>query len=276
MSFNLKKNIIIMIFLISGFYAFSYENKYYLDFNTSDFEPSSFLTEGSTKYSAECLSSNDELPWVPKDSKNASIIIKNCDTKDIIISSGYVKKDKPDLYEKNARPKTILIEYLQSKKSKTVTLKDTSEPQTINIFSPTQASETIKLTFTENYKGSKYSDLCINYICKPVHKRESTSSVSDYASFDYYFSDISTVESFYDKNVKIIAGGKTFLIYNNNDFPEIRVDNFIVDFDITISYPEGIMIVPKSATEIEVSLMCAGERQTFLFNPNTFKATAIK
>lgn len=100
-----KKSFIVLAFFLISTFIFAAENNFFLDFNESDFEVSSFLIEGKTEYAKNKLSSNDELPWVPKTANDAYVIIKNCDTKDIIISSGYVSKEKPDLFEKKLVPK---------------------------------------------------------------------------------------------------------------------------------------------------------------------------
>ncbi len=255
---------------------YSHEYKHFLDFVSSDFSVSSYLKEGAVEYSAKCLSANDELPWVPEKAENASIIIHNCDTKNIVISSGYVKVGRSDLYEKNSRPKTIVIEYLTSNKKKTVELKDTSEPQSINLFAPAERSEPVKLTFVENYKGSKYSDLCVNYICKGVGKRKPTESIADIKQIKFYKGDSGEVEPFWEKNVKIKIDDNEFLIYNNNGFPEVRVNDFIVDLDMQMSYAEAVKIVKKSPVQFEITLSCDNQKETHLFDFETFSLKFIK
>ena len=266
-----KKYFSIFVFLLISNLIFAVDNNFFLDFNESDFEVSSFLTEGKTEYSQNKLSSNDELPWVPKTVNNAYVIIKNCDTKDIIISSGYVSKERPDLFEKNARPKVLVIEYLNSKKSKRIELKDSAEPQIINIFSPKEESEPIKISFIENYKGSKYSDLCINYICKAVCKRNPTISI-DSATLDFeeHRSFGEYIDSFYDKNVEIIIGQDNFLIYNNNNFPEVKINNFIVNLDISASYSEAFSIKIIDGKKYEIGISCDDTSEYFIFDKETF------
>lgn len=259
--------IFIQILMIS---VYSHDYKYFLDFLPSDFTVSSYLKEGSVEYSEKCLSSSDELPWVPKDSKNASVVIRNCDTKDIVISSGYVKAGREDLYQKNSRPKTVVIEYLNSNKKKTVELKDTSEPQRINVFAPAEKSEPIKLNFVENYSGSKYSDLCINYICKGVGKINPTASIADISKLDFSIGYLSEESSFWDQNVKFTSGGNEFLIYQNNGFPEIRINGFIVDLNMQMSYAEVVSVVRKSPEQFQIILSCDNQKEIYLFDVKTF------
>lgn len=265
-----KKFLILVIIQILSVNIWAKENKYFLDFNTSDFEVSSYLKEGSVEYSAKCLSAGDELPWVPEKPDNASIVINNCDTKDIVISSGYVKSDRPDLYEKNSRPKTVVIEYLDSNKKKTVELKDTSDPQLINIFLPEQKSEPFKLVFSEVYKGIKYSDLCINYICKGIVKRQPTKSIENMNQLAFTSGEIGNVEPFWGNNVKIKTGKNEFLIYNNNGFPEIRFNGIILNLDMKMSYAECVKISKKSESQFEIMLSCDNEKETFLFDLEDF------
>ena len=272
-----KKVFTIFAFFLISTFIFAAENNFFLDFNESDFEVSSFLIEGKTEYSQNKLSSNDELPWVPKTANNAFVIIKNCDTKDIIISSGYVSKERPDLFEKNARPKILLIEYLNSKKNKKIELKDTYEPQTINIFSPKEESETIKISFIENYKGSKYSDLCINYICKAVCKRNPTFSInSSTLDFEEHRSFGEFIDSFYDKNLKVMIGQDIFLIYKNNNFPEIKINNFIVNLNISASYSEAFGVRIIDGNKYEISISCDDTSEYFIFDKESYTIEKTK
>lgn len=268
------KKLIIVTGLIATLssYVFANDNNYFLNFNTEDFQVSDYLVEGKIEYSAKCLSSNDELPWVPKNSNDASIVIKNCDTKDIVISSGYVSKNKKDLYEKNARPKTIRIEYLKSKDTKTVELKDTSEPQVVNLFSPQQASEKVRLVFVENYAGSKYSDLCINYICKAVCKREPTDSRKDFDSIEFETNRLPCSTSIWESNLKLLSGQNVIHIYRNNNFPEVKLNGFIINFDIKMQYCEIVKCDYVSADEIKITFGCDSQRETFILNVKEYKA----
>lgn len=266
-----KRYFIGLLFFIISNFTFAMENNFFLEFNESDFEVNSFLIEGKTEYSKKNLSSNDELPWVPKNSENAYIIINNCDTKDIVISSGYVSKDRPDLFAKNARPKILFIEYLNSKKNKNIELKDTPEPQIINIFSPKDESEPIKISFVEKYNGNKYSDLCINYICKAVCKRNPTNSINtNELIFEENRSSSSFMDSFYDKNVKIIINKDILLIYNNNNFPEVKFNNFILNLDISMQYSEAFGIKQINDKEYEIILSCDDTKEYFTFDKESF------
>lgn len=272
----MKKVLFLVISQLLMFSVHSHEYKHFLDFVSSDFTVSSYLKEGSVEYSAKCLSSNDELPWVPESAENASIVIRNCDTKDIVISSGYVKAGRTDLYEKNSRPKKIVIEYQKSNKKKTVELKDTSEPQRINLFSAAEKSEPVKLIFIENYKGSKYSDLCVNYICKGVGKIKPTESIADIKQLEFSIGDSNSVEPFWETNVKIKIDDNEFLIYNNNGFPEIKINDFIVDLNMQMSYAECIKISRKSPGQFEIVLSCDNQKETHLFSSETFSIQNIK
>lgn len=114
----MKKNLLFFLLILFSVGMYAEEEYLYLPFRSFDVSVSSYLTEGDIQYSEENLSPESKLPWVPDGSnngKNAKIVIKNCFSKEIYISSGYVKTGREDLYYKNARPKIIEI-YLKEKK----------------------------------------------------------------------------------------------------------------------------------------------------------------
>ncbi len=166
------KNIILIICMFfSSMQIFSAEKKY-IPFPENRIEVSSFLTEGKTEYSGKCLSPDVEQPWVPaggNNGKNATITIKDCSAMDIYISIGYVSKSRPDLYEKNSRPKKVLAKFAETGKTKEFMLKDSKEPQQLKLIDSAEEfaahpRNTIVLSFPEVYEGTKFKDLCVNFI----------------------------------------------------------------------------------------------------------------
>ena len=179
----MKKIIALMIIFCAC--GFIFAEKKFTAFAPEELEVSSFLTEGKTKFSKECLSPDYALPWVPaggNNGKGQSITIKDCTAMDIYISIGYVSKDRPDLYEKNSRPKKVSVRFAETGREKVFCLKDTKEPQLLKIIESEEEffvrpRNTLILTFPEVYEGTKYKDLCVNFI--------GVNNVFSGISFDY-------------------------------------------------------------------------------------------
>ena len=138
------------------------------NFNTIT-KSSSFLVEGEIEYNAEKLLSPLGGPWATENNGiNEYIellwsddeIYKN-GVDFIAICSGYISYEKPYLYEYNSRPKRIEIHDLDNNTVKEFFLEDTPNPQFLFLEESTQ---NIKIKILEAYEGTKWSDLCIDYI----------------------------------------------------------------------------------------------------------------
>lgn len=168
--FYMKK--IFYVFFIICVTVNAFAEKKIIPFPSESIEVSSYLVEGKTEYSKSCLTPESELPWVSASGNNGigeTITIKDCAAMDLYISIGYVSKNRPDLYEKNSRPKEVSIKFLETGKNLVFTLKDTSEPQQLKLFETeaeyfSHPKNTLILSFPSVYEGSKYKDLCVNYI----------------------------------------------------------------------------------------------------------------
>ncbi len=138
-------------------------------------EASSFLVENKKSYAGRNMSVfESNLPWVegvPGDGIGEYFILtRESHTsywgkpKYLLFLNGYISFEKPYLYSQNNRIRKIKIEGVKTGKTKVFELKDTPQPQTIDI-SFTDESEDIKATIMEVYKGSKYDDTCLD-ICR--------------------------------------------------------------------------------------------------------------
>lgn len=123
------------------------------------------LKEGSILYASSNLR-NLELNkcWVENKSDYG---IGECLTfgingRGLILFNGYLSGSKTYLYEQNSRVKTIEIKLLKDKVSKIYEIKDTPNPQLI-LFDAEYSGD-VELKIIDVYKGSKYSDTCINSI----------------------------------------------------------------------------------------------------------------
>ncbi len=171
----MKKSIILSLFIFISSFLLANDIKTYIPFKESPYVNkakiigSSYLEENGMNYYVSNLSPKVNLPWVPDFHDNgryAFLIVKNCEVNEIYISIGYVDKNRPDLYYKNSRPKKIRIYFDNTKKEKEYCLEDTSDPQKIILSEKPGAVGTIKITFPEVYEGTKYKDLCINFLAK--------------------------------------------------------------------------------------------------------------
>lgn len=172
----MKKSIIFFLFIFISSFLFAEEIKTYIPFrgqyyNSTKITASSYLKENETSYDVSNLSPDKKLPWVPDfhdNGRNAFLIIKDCEVNEFYISSGYVDINRPDLYYKNSRPQKIKVFFEKTKKVTEYILEDTSKPQKIILTEKPGAVGTIKITFPEVYEGTKYKDLCINFLAKKI------------------------------------------------------------------------------------------------------------
>lgn len=77
------------------------------------------------------------------------------------ILNGYVDFTRMDLYEKNSRVKTVLIESENPKFSKEYQLEDLVKYSLINL---PQKTDKIRMTIKDVYPGTKYKDTCLSSI----------------------------------------------------------------------------------------------------------------
>lgn len=79
------------------------------------------------------------------------------------ISAGYVDYSRPDLYEKNSRPRIVSV-YIDGVFYKDVLLEDTPDYQDITPGKFLTGAEEIKIVIKDVYNGQLYEDVCINDI----------------------------------------------------------------------------------------------------------------
>lgn len=85
--------------------------------------------------------------------------------KKLVIITGYISVKKQYLFEANARPRKITIEFVDANTSAEYELLDTPNPQVIDFADNYHG--TIKIIIDEVYPGTKYKDTCISsIICK--------------------------------------------------------------------------------------------------------------
>lgn len=132
------------------------------------YHSTSYLTESTTTYEPEHLQRKDGLPWASGNGKGIGDIIsikefehENPET--LIIMNGYQDVNHPDYYGKNSRVKTLKIINRQTKKSKTIAVSDTKEEQRFSLKELGKGGE-YELEILDVYNGSKYDDLCIQYL----------------------------------------------------------------------------------------------------------------
>ena len=128
---------------------------------------SSELKEKDTVYGVQNLGTLEcGKPWVEgvKGNGKGEYIKNVISGGTIYIFSGFVDVDRPELYLKNSRPKTLLIE--TDDKIFYAQLKDTPNPQAITIYEDIERGKeySIKITIIDVYSGTKYEDTCINAI----------------------------------------------------------------------------------------------------------------
>ena len=134
----------------------------------TNYYASSYLTEGTTTYEPEYLQKKDGLPWASGNGKGIGDIIsikefEHKNPKNIKLMNGYQDKKHPDYYEKNSRVKKIKITNLETKKKKTIDIKDIKDEQIISI-SDLGNGQNYDIEILDIYEGNKYKDLCIQYM----------------------------------------------------------------------------------------------------------------
>lgn len=132
------------------------------------YHASSYLTEVNTTYEPEHLQQKDGLPWASGNGKGLGekISIKEFENKNptvLRIINGYQDKNHPDYYKNNSRVKKIKITNTDTKKSKTIKVKDRKEEQLFQI-DDLGPGQNYDIEILAVYPGKKYDDLCIQYL----------------------------------------------------------------------------------------------------------------
>jgi hypothetical protein len=126
----------------------------------------SFLVENNIKYSPMFTNTKIGQVWA-EGSKGQGIheklYIQQPGCVSINISIGFVSIKKPDLYQKNSRPKIINLG-VEGKYSFDVVLEDTPNYQKIKLPSPLDVTDILVIEILDVYEGSEYEDTCINSI----------------------------------------------------------------------------------------------------------------
>ncbi|MBB5218972.1 hypothetical protein DYE49_11925 [Treponema rectale] len=125
----------------------------------------SFLKEGKKEYSSNKLSRWANLNYVWSEGVDGygigeKLFISEADLSKIYILPGYVSAERPDLYKKNSRPKTLRI--TTDTESFTVELKDKVEFQEIKFNN--RNNKKIIIEILDVYKGDLYEDTCISSV----------------------------------------------------------------------------------------------------------------
>lgn len=164
------------IILLSKEYMVVYDSEKLLFIGVSSFSPElisfptnvsvlSELKEGNVVYSGSNIANlNPNAPWVEgkSDYGIGETISFEVNCRELVFFNGFVSGNKPYLYFQNSRIKTIQITFLENKFTKTYNLEDTPNPQSI-IFDNMYSGK-ILIKILDVYKGSKYSDTCLNAI----------------------------------------------------------------------------------------------------------------
>jgi hypothetical protein len=130
------------------------------------YSSSSFLTEKNKKYQASNLSYQMlDNPWV-EGVEGAGIgeyidMEWEFDVSGLFIFNGYISYDKPELFKKNNRVKTIIIYPDDKKDGYTFVLEDTPNPQKIKFEFNTQK---MRLKILDVYQGSQWNDTCLSLV----------------------------------------------------------------------------------------------------------------
>ena len=142
----------------------------YLNQN-SEITTTSYLTEGTTTYNINNTKTIEGLPFVPATGETYSnVITLKTDTpnnRGFVIQNGYISKERPDLYGKNCRVKTLKVIYpnIESPFEQIVTLKDDTSLQFVPfMWNLLDDCKEVQIVIDSVYQGTKYDDVCINYI----------------------------------------------------------------------------------------------------------------
>ena len=128
----------------------------------------SFLKEKSIDYKPEnLLNYNLDSPWVEGVAGygiGEKITFESKRARGLIIGIGYVSSEKPHLYEKNSRPKSVKLTLKDKNLSQVYELKDTPNPQTLLFPYDKRYEGKVELEILDVYKGSSWEDTGINFI----------------------------------------------------------------------------------------------------------------
>lgn len=179
--FMIIKNTMItkkFLILYSNDLLFLYDEKckepYFIGYNTVPLEFTdpiksikidSSLNENGCIYGPENLSIMDlGKPWVEGEPDyGIGLKIELSSYWHIIfISTGFISFNNPKLFMENSRPKTLRFIFKDINKDFAVELKDTPDPQCIEI--PKDCKGTCEIEIVDVYKGTKYKDTCINFM----------------------------------------------------------------------------------------------------------------
>ncbi len=117
------------------------------------------------KFPPENLGSKTGAPWITQSPVNETL---NIETKlpvgtTLRLINGYIDPSRFDLYLKNSRLKTAVLTNLDTGLSKEIVFKDTSNEQTISIEKLGMGCHW-QIKILDCYNGSKYRDLCVDYM----------------------------------------------------------------------------------------------------------------
>ena len=142
----------------------------YLNQN-SEITTTSYLTEGTTTYNINNTKTIEGLPFVPATGETYSNVItlktNTPNNRGFVIQNGYISKERPDLYGKNCRVKTLKVIYpnIESPFEQIVTLKDDTSLQFVPfMWNLLDDCKEVQIVIDSVYQGTKYDDVCINYI----------------------------------------------------------------------------------------------------------------
>ncbi len=126
---------------------------------------SSTLVEKDKTYSSEKLAywGNLNYVWAEGNSENGigeKLIIEKSLVSKLYFLPGYISVERPDLYNKNSRPKKIRI--TRGEKSYIFNLIDAPVYQKFSF--PEQIESPIEIEVLDVYEGTKYKDMCISSI----------------------------------------------------------------------------------------------------------------
>jgi hypothetical protein len=132
-----------------------------------------FLTEGGAEYRGENMREFSNAPWAVR---KTGIDVAEIEVKIggmanwLVIGNGFYHAEKPDLYQKNSRPKEIRITYGSGAQmgedawEHRVLLDDTFEMQVVPLLYAGTDARDISIKIVSVYPGTAYDDVCVNYI----------------------------------------------------------------------------------------------------------------
>ena len=126
------------------------------------------MKEKTIDYKPEnLLNYNLDSPWVEGVAGygiGEKITFESKRGRGLVIGIGYVSFEKPFLYEKNSRPKSVKLTLKDKNLSKVYELKDTPNPQTLLFPYAERYEGKVELEILDVYKGVAWDDTCINFI----------------------------------------------------------------------------------------------------------------